>query len=83
MKRLNLRLAALAVFFAVFFALVGAGAVLAAQNHMENALTSLQTAQTELNAASADKGGHRNAALKDIQDAISQVKQGMEAAKSQ
>lgn len=79
--KLNLRLTTLAVLFAIFFAFVGAGAVLAAQNNMENALSSLQGALTDLNAASPDKGGHRNAAIKDVQSAISQVKQGMAAAK--
>jgi hypothetical protein len=81
MQRFTLRHAALAVAFAVFFALAGAGAVLAEQVHMQNALNSLQTALTELNAAQADKGGHRNTAIRDVQSAIAQVKQGMTAAK--
>jgi len=71
-----------AAVFALFFAAVGAGTVLAAEQvHMEKALNSLQTALSELNAAQADKGGHRNKAISDVQDAISQTKAGMQAAK--
>jgi hypothetical protein len=71
-----------AVIFAFFFAAVGAGTVLAAeQMHMQKALNSLQTALSELNAAQPDKGGHRNKAISDVQDAISQTKAGIQAAK--
>ncbi|HMF28836.1 MAG TPA: hypothetical protein VKE42_08695 [Candidatus Cybelea sp.] len=74
--------AIVAAVFALFFAAVGAGTVLAAEQvHMEKALNSLQTALTELQAAAADKGGHRDNAIKDVQDAISQTKAGMQAAK--
>jgi hypothetical protein len=71
-----------AAVFALFFAAVGAGTVLAAEQvHMEKALNSLQTALSELNASQADKGGHRNKAISDVQDAISETKAGMQAAK--
>jgi hypothetical protein len=50
------------------------------QPHMEAALNSLHTALSELNQATADKGGHRNKAISDVQDAINQTKAGMQAA---
>jgi hypothetical protein len=49
----------------------------AAQPHMQSALSSLYNAQTELNYASTNKGGHRNSALNYISEAIVQVKQGI------
>ncbi len=49
---------------------------------MVNALHDLQTAQTQLNAADADKGGHRNNALNLVAQAISQVQAGIAVAAS-
>jgi hypothetical protein len=51
----------------------------ASQPHMNSALNALYTAQTELNYASTNKAGHRNAALNYISEAISQVKLGIAA----
>ena len=74
MKRM-LQLAALAGTLAMGVAI---GHAAADQPHMQAALDALKTARGELNAATADKGGHRVAALKDIDDAIKEVKAGIE-----
>lgn len=55
-----------------------AGKVSAAQPHMRNALDHLRLARKELDLAMADKGGHRAAAMKLVDDAITQVEAGME-----
>ena len=47
------------------------------QPHMVAALEHLRAAKDELKAASRDKGGHREAAIKAIEDAIDHVKEGM------
>ena len=59
-----------------------AGRLSAAQPHMVNALNALKTAKVELEAAMADKGGHREAALKLVNDAITQVQDGIAYAKT-
>jgi hypothetical protein len=48
------------------------------QPKMEAALASLQQAKESLKDASQDKGGYRGKALKAIQEAIDNVKAGME-----
>lgn len=47
------------------------------QPHMTAALEHLRAAKEELNKASEDKGGHRVAAIKAIEEAIQQVKEGI------
>ncbi|HXQ15779.1 MAG TPA: hypothetical protein VN814_14270 [Caulobacteraceae bacterium] len=47
------------------------------QPHMQNALGDLQNANSELAVAAADKGGHREAAMNLINQAIVQVQQGI------
>jgi hypothetical protein len=81
MKFSRVRQVIAAAVFALFFAAVGAGTVLAEQVHMEKALNSLQTALSELQASANDKSGHRNKAISDVQDAITETKAGMQAAK--
>ena len=44
---------------------------------MQNALDQLQGARAELQAAATDKGGHRVAAIGIIDQAISEVNEGM------
>jgi hypothetical protein len=44
---------------------------------MQAALNSLQTAATQLDKATHDKGGHRAAALKLTKEAIAEVKKGI------
>ena len=53
------------------------GVAVASQPHMVSALNALQTAQSQLNLAVADKGGHRDNALNLVAQAITQVKQGI------
>ncbi|MFP3867332.1 MAG: hypothetical protein ACLFUU_04105 [Desulfobacteraceae bacterium] len=52
------------------------------QPQMEKTLKALETAKTELNKASADKGGHRAKALNLIDQAINEVNLGIEYAKT-
>jgi hypothetical protein len=74
----KLRLAGLALVFAVFFGLVGAGTVLAAQSHMVRARTYLNDALTELQAATANKGGHRANAINYVRQAIDETNLGIQ-----
>ena len=59
-----------------------AGRAHAAQPHMRAALDHLRNARTELNAAMADKGGHRAAAIRIVNDAIGEVERGIEYART-
>ena len=71
---------ALTLALAVLFgAVVGGVAVAATQVHMRNALTDLQSALTQLNTAQADKAGHRENAIKLVNQAISEVDAGIKA----
>jgi hypothetical protein len=54
-----------------------AGQLSAAQPHMNAALKQLRAAQSSLNRASADKGGHRARALDLVRDAIVEVERGI------
>lgn len=54
-----------------------AGAVLAGQPHMYNALNALRNAKHELEVAEHNKGGHRATALRLVDDAIGEVKAGI------
>jgi len=58
-----------------------AGRATAGQPHMQAALSSLQVARTELQAASPDKGGHRTKALDLVARAINQVQLGINYAR--
>jgi len=57
------------------------GRVSADQPHMQSALDHLRLARHELEQAVADKGGHREAALRLTNDAIAQVEKGIEWAR--
>jgi len=50
------------------------------QPHMTAALDHLRSAKSELNAAMADKGGHRVRALEIVDSAIAEVQAGMDYA---
>jgi len=52
------------------------------QPHMQSALDHLQSARSELSAAEANKGGHRERAIRLVDDAIDQVQRGMEFART-
>ena len=56
---------------------IGGGAM-AYQGHMWNALHDLEAAQNQLNAAEADKGGHRENALNLVAQAINEVNAGIQ-----
>ncbi len=66
--------------FAVAFAIGCASAP--GQPHMAAALDELRAARGELDAAVADKGGHRVRALGLVDEAIEQVRRGMEYART-
>ena len=83
LKLSKLQLGALALVFAIFFALVGAVAEAAYQNHMVNARNYLNSALNELYAAPANKGGYRANAINDIRNAINQVNLGIKYANGQ
>lgn len=54
-----------------------AGRAHAAQPHMRAALDHLRNARSELNAAVADKGGHRENAIRLVNEAIREVEAGI------
>lgn len=61
---------------------VGGGPVAAGgQGHMHSALQSLEAAKTELSAAEANKGGHRERAMDLVDQAIVQVREGINYAR--
>jgi outer membrane lipoprotein-sorting protein len=62
-------------------ALFASSATFAAQPNMEAALAQLQEARASLEKATADKGGHRVKAMKAVDQAIAEVKAGIEFAK--
>lgn len=51
------------------------------QPHMQAALDALQSARNNLDKAEADKGGHRASAIQLVNDAIAEVRLGIEAAR--
>lgn len=55
------------------------GQAMANQPHMQAALGYLQSAKSELQAAEHNKGGHRVAALRYVNDAIAQTEAGIAA----
>lgn len=56
------------------------GEALAYQDHMHAALDALRTARGELEAALPNKGGHREAAIRYVDQAIDETRAGMEFA---
>ena len=58
-----------------------AGVAVGAQPRMEAALHALENARAELQAAEHNKGGHRDRALKLVDQAIHQVREGIRYAK--
>jgi riboflavin biosynthesis pyrimidine reductase len=59
---------------------VGAGVAIADQPHMQNALQDLQSANSQLQIADHDKGGHRENAINLVNQAISEVNLGIQFA---
>ncbi len=62
---------------AVIAASMGIGYAIGAQPHMEASIGLLQNARAELAAATPNKGGHREKALKLIDGAIAEVRAGI------
>ena len=56
---------------------MGVGYAIGAQPHMTETVALLQSARTELAAATPNKGGHRERALGLIDQAISEVRAGI------
>ena len=52
------------------------------QPHMEAALDELRSARSELDAAMTDKGGHREKAIRLVDDAIAEVQAGIDFART-
>ena len=67
--------------FSLFLLGMVSGQALAGQPHMQNALDALNRAESELQAANADKGGHRNKALQLVSEAKQQVHAGIRFAR--
>jgi mannitol-specific phosphotransferase system IIBC component len=62
----------------VMVAFIAAPSVMAEdQPHMQAALESLRQAKEHLQQADHDKGGHRDKAIKNVDDAIKHVEEGM------
>jgi hypothetical protein len=57
------------------------GQALAYQEHMHAALDALRTARSELEQAEANKGGHREAAIRLVDEAIDETKAGIDFAR--
>lgn len=64
----------------VCFLFFVSGRVPADQPHMRVALNALMTARNELQIASTNKGGHRAKAINLVNQAITEVKKGIEYA---
>ncbi|HWA31174.1 MAG TPA: hypothetical protein VG867_08745 [Rhizomicrobium sp.] len=56
------------------------GEALAYQEHMHAALDALRTARSELEASTANKGGHREAAIRYVDQAIDETRAGIDFA---
>ena len=59
-----------------------AGRASARQDHMISARGHLRQAKEQLEAAVADKGGHREKAIADVNDAITEVDAGIDFART-
>ena len=71
------RIAAAFVLALVLFSGFFLGRLSADQPHMQAALDHLKAARAELEKADTDKGGHRNKAIRLVDDAIVQVEKGI------
>jgi hypothetical protein len=76
-SRLILKVFLIMVISVLFFV---TGRVSADQPHMRAALNALRTARNELQIASSNKGGHRARAIELVNQAITEVKKGIEYA---
>lgn len=69
---------------AILVVVVGyaAGCATGGQPHMQAALDHLQSARSELQSANSNKGGHRERALELVDEAIGEVRAGIDFAAS-
>jgi hypothetical protein len=74
----SMKLAASAGALAATLTLGFAIGAMAAQPHMENALSYLRNARSELVTATANKGGHRATAIRLVNQAINETEAGMD-----
>lgn len=74
MRRSVIRGILVVLFIALAFV---AGQMTADQPAMQSALKNLRQARADLNRATTDKGGHRERALRLVDDAIQEVERGM------
>ena len=73
-------MAKMKIYFVCLFVLFAFSAINAEpQPHMKAAQKHLEDAKSELQKASADKGGHRAKAIQLVNDAIEEVKKGIAA----
>jgi hypothetical protein len=81
---MRLRALGISLLFLLVLAVSFAGgcATATGQPHMNAALTELQAARQELEAAVSDKGGHRVNAIRLVDDAISETQAGIDFARS-
>ena len=73
----NLPSARIALLSGIIATSVGIGYAIGAQPHMGEALAFLQSARGELQAATPNKGGHRERAIALIDSAIAEVRAGI------
>ncbi|HLE24911.1 MAG TPA: hypothetical protein VI935_04585 [Thermodesulfobacteriota bacterium] len=73
------RILAVLIICALIVASFISGSVIADQPHMHSALDHLRAAREQLEQASPDKGGHRVKAINLVNEAIREVKAGIEA----
>ena len=76
MTKNRARMLSVAMISALAGAAIG-GVAVAAQTHMLNALSDLQAARAQLAAAEDNKGGHRDAAINLVDQAITEVNAGI------
>jgi hypothetical protein len=75
------RILAFSAVGAAFWIALAAGCA-SAQPHMQSALDHLTAARSELEAATPNKGGHREQAIELVDQAIRQVEMGMNYARN-
>ncbi len=73
---MQLRSAAIACAAALGLGFAAGSVAAETQPHMKAALRALTTAKTQLQQADPDKGGHREKALRYVNDAIAEVQAG-------
>ena len=81
MRQLSSKIAILTFVLGILIGGVCGGVAVASQTHMQNALSYLNSARNELEAAQPDKGGHRTNAINLVNQAMQQVHEGIQYAR--